>query len=354
LSLGENDPPPHGVQILSPLRDFEHQVQVESSADGTTWRPAGEPALIFDYTRFVDARNVAVPMTGGDDRRFRLTIADVTAEQESQLLELHRRLRGNEETERSERTAIARRPFRIDRVEFYRDVSRPHTVEPRTTEAVVRDIEIIEDRSEKRTLITFATDREPVTAIRIVTTGENFSRPIAVEAESVAESGRAVWTPIGKGTITRFAVGELRRDELTVAIPETRRTKYRLVIDNADSPPVVVTGVAATGPIYELLFLAGPNEPYQLEYGSPDAGPGRYDTAALQAAMNDRQTSTTARLGEARENPKATTARRRMPWNDHRLLIVAIVALTAVLGVALWQSSRRLKAEDEWPVNPLP
>src|SRR2546426_439852 len=54
---------------------------------------------------------------------FRITIRDVTSNQESELLELTRRLQGGKETERVERTAVERRPFRIDRIDF-RDLHR--------------------------------------------------------------------------------------------------------------------------------------------------------------------------------------------------------------------------------------
>jgi hypothetical protein len=103
FQLADNDPRPERLRIVTPLRDFEHQVQVESSADGAAWIPAGQPTLIFDYAKHIDARNVDVPVQAGDHRHFRLTIADITAEQESQLVELTRRLRGGQEPDRTER-----------------------------------------------------------------------------------------------------------------------------------------------------------------------------------------------------------------------------------------------------------
>lgn len=349
LMLAKDDPAPTGLKIVSPLRDFEHQVQVESSADGMTWEPAGEPTLIFDYTRFVDARNDTVSITPSAHRRFRLTIADVTAEQESQLLELHRRLRGGEEADRTERTTIARRPFRIDRVEFFRDVSRPQSSEPRTLEFAVSRLTTTSEEGGRRTVITLGTDREPLTALRIETASQNFSRVVNVETEIDLGTGATAWKPLAPGTLTRFAVGTLHREDLTIPLPQTRRSQFRLVIENEDSPPLTINNVLASGPVYELLFLAVPNERYIVEYGHPEATSGRYDTAALTAALNDRQPATEARLGDPQPNPNAPADRKpaAKPWNDPRVLIGGILLLAAVLAIALYVAGKELKAGGE-------
>ncbi|MDZ4683473.1 MAG: hypothetical protein SH850_00195 [Planctomycetaceae bacterium] len=354
LTLRDKESSPHGLRIVSPLRDFEHQVQVETSADGVTWQSAGAPTLIFDYTRFVDARNDVVPFAAGDHRRFRLTIADVTAEQESLLLELHRRLRGSEETDRTERTTIARRPFRIDRIEFYRDVSRPQSAEPRTTEHPVQNLTTTEEDGGQRTVVAFETQREPLTALTVVTDAQNFSRTVNVETEVDADRGQPVWKPFSPGTLTRFSVGDLRRDELTIKLPETRRSKFRLVIENDDSPPIAITSVTASGPVYELTFLAERDQKYELSYGSPDAEAGRYDTAALQAAIQQRHAATPATLSAPRENPNAPAdrGRRWAVWNDPRVLTGVIVGLTLFLGFTLYSMRRGIKATDEPPLQP--
>jgi hypothetical protein len=354
LMLSKDDPTPTGLKIVSPLRDFEHQVQVESSADGVAWEPAGEPTLIFDYTRFVDARNDTVSITPSAHRQFRLTIADVTAEQESQLLELHRRLRGDEEADRTERTVIARRPFRIDRVEFFRDVARPQSSEPRTLDFPVSRLTTTPSEGGARTVVTLGTDGEPLTALRIDTPSENFSRVVNVETEVDLGTGATAWKPFAPGTLTKFAVGTLHREDLTIPVPQTRRSNFRLVIENDDSPPLTIENVIASGPVYELLFLATPNERYTVEYGHDDATSGRYDTAALAAALNDRQPATEVRFGDPQLNPNAPTVRRPAwkPWNDPRVLIGGILLMAAILAIALYAAGKELKVTDENAAKP--
>jgi len=97
---------------------------------------------------------------------------------------------------------------------------------------------------------------------------------------------------------------------------------YRVLIENRDSTPLAVTGVELTGPLYELTFLAAANRKMTLEYGSPDAQAGRYDTAALQAALSQGQAVTQAKWQPPRENLHAPTDQGRswQPWNHPRVL----------------------------------
>lgn len=345
LILRDKEPAPHGVRIVTPLRDFEHQVRVESSADGQAWTSAGPATLIFDYARYVDARNVVVPFNAGNHRRFRLTIEDITAEQESQLLELHRRLRGSEETERTESTAIVRRPFRIDRIEFYRDDSESVSSEPQSATYPTADFAVKENEKDHQSILTFDTQREPITEIKVITAAENFSRAATVEIELEDVNGKSAWQPLAKGTLTRFSVGAIQREELKLAIRESHAVHYRVVIENRDSPPLAVTGVELAGPLYELTFLASPNQKATLEYGSPDAKVGRYDTAALQAALSQGQALTQAKWQPPRENLDAPAGRGRAwkPWNDARVLFSGIVALTLLLGWRLYCAGRQIE-----------
>lgn len=344
LMLREKEPSPSGVQIITPLRDFEHQVRVEWSDDGRTWAAAGPATLIFDYSQHVDARNVLVPFDADSHRRFRLIIADVTAEQQSQLLELHRRLRGADEVDRTERTAIARRPFRIDRIEFYRDDAKVESSELQTATYPTADFAVTENEQKHQTILTFNTQREPITEIKVLTQAENFSRAATVEAELEDVNGKFKWQPLAQGTLTRFSVGTIQREELKLTIRETHAVHYRVVIENRDSPPLAVAGVELTGPRYELTFLASPHRNMTLEYGSPDAKAGRYDTAALQAALSQGQAVTQAQWQPPRENVNAPTDQGRawQPWNDPRVLFGGIIALTLLLGWGLFRAGRRL------------
>ena len=349
LALGDDDPLPNGIRIITPLRDFEHQVRVESSTDGNSWTAAGPPSLIFDYSRYVDARNDFVPVKTGSHRRFRLIIEDVTAEQESLLLELHRRLRGTNEIDRTENTTIVRRPFRIDRVEFYRDDETSVKSHQLKVTYPVSNFAVTEREKDHQTLLTFDTKREPMTEMKVITDSENFSRSATVEAESEDNNGKMVWHAIASGTLTRFSVGTIQKQELTLSMRESHASRYRVVIDNRDSPPLTITAVEVSGPLYELMFLASTDQKFSLQYGSQDAKAGHYDTAALQAAISQGSTRIMAKLGSPDENQNVAADQipHWVPWNDTRVLLGGIVALTLLLGWGLFTAGKRIELPEE-------
>ena len=342
----DKEPAPTGIRIVTPLRDFEHQVRVESSSDGETWTSAGPASLIFDYSRFVDARNDLVSLDAGAARRFRLTIEDVTAEQESVLKELHRRLRGSDEISRTERTTIARRPFRVDRIEFYRDSERVESSRLKTTDYPATNFTVTQNEKEHQTIVVFDTHREPITEVTVNTTAENVSRETRVEVEVEETNGQKAWKAITHGTVTRLSIGTIERDVRTLTIPETRSIHYRVVNENRDSAPIPITGVELRGPQYQLLFLASPAQKATVEYGSSTAEPGHYDTAALQASLSAGHAPLEATLQSPQENKNAPLNQSQpwAPWNDSRILTGAIVLFTLLLASGLFFAARRIDA----------
>lgn len=336
------DPLPSGVRILTPLRDFEHQVQIESSVDGQSWVAASSPGVIFDYSRHVDARSDLVPVNAGDHRRFRVTITDLTAEQDSLLLEFQRRLHGSEEIDRTERSLIARRPFRIDQLHFYRDEFQSEQRDVQSMAYPAIQFSTSEKTKEHQTILEFGSQREPITGIKVMTREENFSRAATVEVEGGKANEKTEWRAVSSGTLTRFKVGMIHREELTISLPEHRSTKYRIVIENRDSTPLVMTGVELTGPSYELTFLASTGQKAILEYGSFEANAGHYDTAALQAVLAQGQQAIPASLRSPQENSYVPKGISWMPWNDPRLLVGTVIVLTLLLAWGLFGASRRL------------
>ena len=344
LDDDEDRPFPNGLTLVTPLINFEQRVRVETSADGAAWEVVAD-ALTFDYSRYMDARNVRIPFPETDRRFFRITIDDVTAEQESQLLELTRRLQGGEETERSERLTVDRRPFRIDRIEFWRERERPQDTGAVLSSYPVQSFAAAEDGKTQQTVITIETQREPLTTFRLETPSRNFSRRAEVQVEFVS-GVRTEWRPIGAGTLSRIDFQSIQQDELELQFPETRAARYRIVIDNRDSPPLQVDGVAATGVVYEAIYFAAADGAYTLAYGDEQAKAAQYDVAALQSLLNTGIQPLLARLGPETAAPAAGP--RPTNWkelvNNPALLITIVVVLVLALGWALYHAVKRVDA----------
>lgn len=352
LGPGQDRIVPEAFTLLTPLHDFEHRVSVSWSADGREWKPIVAEALIYDYARFIDVRDVTIPLPAtparGPGGRYRIVIDDVTQEQQSRLAELTRTLAGGPPREVRETTLIDRRPFRIDGIELV----YTEEVEQRATlvlaEQPVAGFRTAREPDGRATRITVDTRREPVTELTIATDSKNFSRQVNVEQPVAAgRDGQPLrGRPLATATITRIDVAGIRREQLAVPLPESRLASYDLVIDDGDSPPIVVTGVTARGPVREVVFLAEPASAYRLAYGGELAAP-RYDTAAIRAALAARAVAMPATLGPA--TVVATPPPAAEPFRlfaDGRVQIAVITVLAVILAVALFRAAQRLDAQS--------
>jgi hypothetical protein len=344
VHLDASDPVPEGLRLATPLTNFEQHVQVSSSADGVAWTPLTE-ALLFDYSRYMDVRNDRVTLPRTTHRHFRIVVARVTAEQESELLELTRRLQGGRETDRSERVQIERRPFRIDQVEFWTEQAEARTASIQTTEYPIAGFTVTEDVQTKTTRVLIETRSPPLTSFTLETPDRNFSRRASVEVEQpVGPQSRH--RTLSTGQLTRLEFRKLSTSELTLEFPETRAEQYRILIENRDSPPLTIERIIARGPVYEVVFLAVPETTYRLAYGGEEFTPPSYDTAAIQAALRERTVPLVASLRQAEAalptQPAGARQQLRRWFNDTWLLTGVIVVLVAALGWGLYQAARRV------------
>lgn len=352
FALRDHEPTPDGIRIVTPLTDFERQVQLEASIDGRAWESAGPTTLIFDYSRYVNARSDVAPLTKDERRRFRLIVNDLTAEQAGQILDLHRHLRGSEELDRTESTVVNRRPFRIERIEFYRDEQQAERGKPDVLTYPPADFRVSEDEQRHETVVTIGAQRQPLTQIKLLSDSQNFSRAVTVELERDRQSpGKSPLMVSSR--LTRFAVGAIQRDETTITIPETATQRLRIAIANGDSRPLRISGVELGGPKYEIVALAAPGAVLKLAYGSEDVDAGQFDTAALEAAVAAHQPTVLGTLQTPRDQPYALSvghpSRLSQPWNDGRLLIASILAVMSLLIWALYRASLKVVTPPDDP-----
>jgi len=345
VHIDEDEKVPHfnGLSLISPLRDFEQRVRVFTSADGKQWEPAGEEAVIFDYSRYMDVRNDGVSFPETAARHFRIVIDNVTVEQQSELLALTRRLRGKEETERTEEVVIERRPFRIDHIEFWREVEHDRSTGDEKTTYPAAGHRVEQDKKKQQTIVYVDVRRQPLTSLELETPDRNFSRHAAVEVERV-QGVKKTWEKIGEGTLSRVDFKNLKREKLSISFPETRHSQYRLVIDDRDSPPLEVAGIKAEGNVYEVVYLAGPARHDQLVYGSTDAEPAIYDTAAFQELLRERFRPEQAELGP--QTPRLAGSAPAFKWSkliNNPLLLGGVITLLVIgLGWGLYRAMKRM------------
>ena len=352
--------PIHGFGIVTPLVNFQQRVRVErQDADGE-WTVLVEDGVLCDYSQWMDVRTTGIPFSA-DHRAtvggtYRITIAEATAEQQSQVREVVRSLERGVETGLEERLLIRRQPFRIDRIEAWHDETVAELSPADPVARTVRSWSVVEDDEAKVSRIRVETAGGPVTALRLAVADRNFRRDVTVTALApIDPAGRRSTLPavLGHARIERLDLRGLAREQLTVAIQSTWKGPFEIVVARGDSAPLRVTGIEAVGPAFTAVFLAVPDETYRLAYGRPERSdalpPPRYDTAAIETALAAGRIPTMVVAGPATEVPFAAPAVPisrviTNPW----VLGTVIVVLAATLALSLLQAARRI---DEIPAG---
>jgi hypothetical protein len=331
---------------LTPLRDFQRRVQVFGSNDGANWSPLVADGLIFDYSRYMDVSNREIRLPANSHRQFKVIIDDVTDEQETPLKELTRRFRDGQENERIEKTTVRRRPFRIDRVSLWRDVTREHFKGDQKADYPVEQFHAEQDPEKKCTIVKIGTRREPLTGLTLQTASRNFSRRAVVQTP-VQRGVQTDWIEVGQGTVSLAQFRSFHREQLKLTFPEQRREHYRIILENEDNPPLEITGVIAHGNVYRVLFLALEGRAYRVYYGSDTAEQPSYDMATVLPPLRKGYQALQGHLGVQTANPdfgeKPGLPVRRVLGNK-LFLGAAVCLMVAVLAWGLFRAARRIDA----------
>ncbi len=340
FALKPKDPQPVGLRVVTPLQNFEQQVRIFSTADGTETALV-EEALIFDYSQYMDVRRTEVPLPITTAREFRIVIDALTSDQESPLLVMTRSMTGGDESNRTEETAIHRRPFRIDRIELWTEEAYQLHQADLVQAWPVTDLKVTQDAEHQQTVAEFTSRREPLSELRIVTSSRNFSRPATVQIGT--ESGVGMkWLDVATSRVSQFQLRNLQEEHVTISLPETRHDRLRLIIDNGDSPALAIDAVEAVGHQYEVVYLAAPDTQYRLKYGSESADAPSHDTVALSTALAQNMSPIAATLGP-QSAPNLKPAELKTLLNNPFVLGAIVSVLVTVLGWGLYQASRRIE-----------
>ena len=348
FSLDDDDPQPTSLQIETPLKNFEQRVRVFCLADEQETLLADD--AIFDYSQYMDVRRVDLPLNKNSFRSFRIMIDQLTSEQESHILNLTRNLQGETEQSRQERFSVNRRPFRIDRIGLGR---REVRIEFESMVEQKWDISIeniSQDANAGQTIVEFSTFRQPLAKLSLVTTSQNFGRRVHLEVP-VRSALREDWNRIASGTVTQLKYRDIDEQKLELVFPETRSETYRLVIENRNSPPLAIDGLEAFGHVHQLLFLAQPEETYELQYGQETefGEPREYDTVAIDRFIAAGVAPLRLELGTETEDSRVPPAAFSLTklMNNSLFLGGLILIMAVLLCSGLYRAVKRVDALDD-------
>jgi hypothetical protein len=343
VELDEKAPGATGATIRTPLADYERRVRVYGSQTGAQWAPLVSDGAIFDYSRFMDVRNRDVVIPPNDYRQFKLVVEHELDDRESPLRDLIRSRTEGKKDEQTEITQILRRPFRIDGVDLWRTVETDSMSKAETFTYPTANLRVEPDAKHKLSRVEVTSRREPLTSLSVSTASRNFSRPATVMIP-VQQGIRTDWVEVGRGTLSLIQFRAFRRAELRIDFPQQRQERYQLVIENADNPPLEITGVEAEGTGYRLVFLGTEGRKYRVAYGSDTAEPPSYDTAAVLGSLQKGFQPVTVKLGPQVANPGYKSARGPSGiLNSTLFLALVIVVMVLVLAWALLRAGQRIK-----------
>lgn len=280
FEIPRDKPAPDRLDIRTPLKDFIRTVSVSGSDDGQAWHPLVTDAEIFDSTRFLDLRRTEIPLPRNSYRYFSIEIGNASEERAQPLI----RLVQQNGRDASRAFDLLQTPFRIDRVDFWHETTREVQDQPVLQKWPHAGLKVTQDSKAKTTVVLLETDLAPLRRIQLETPARNFQRTVSVMAP-VITNGLQAWRSIGKGTVTRLELPGCTRDEVAVDFPEIRARELRILIYNADNPPLEISDLHPFGPAYRLLWLAEPGAAYRLAYGNAELASPAYDLFAIRTAL---------------------------------------------------------------------
>lgn len=292
LEIIKGDPAPDGLDIRTPLRDFIRTVRVSGSVDGQDWQLLAD-AEIFDYSRYMDIRRTEIPLPQNSCRHFTIEIGNASEERAQPLIRLVQ-ANGQDQTRAFDLLQTA---FRIDGVSFWRENTLMEKDKPVLQDWPHDGMEVAQNAADKTTEITLQTALAPVSRLVLETPVRNFQRNVSVQVPVLA-AGRSQWRTVAEGRLTRVDLPGYARNDVEIDFPEQRAEQLRLVIRNADNPPLEIANVLPRGPVYRLLWLAEPGAAYRLAYGSATADLPAYDLFAIRTALEKGIPPELWKLGE--------------------------------------------------------
>lgn len=331
-----------GFTVVTSQRDFEYQLQVQGSEDGSNWQSLLEQGMIYDYSRFMNFGNRDIELPDNRYKHFKIIVAKAVDTQVAELLEMTRSLQQGQELQRDEKIDLRKQPLHIDRIELWRNETETVAVNERRFEYPITDFKVSQDPDKQTTLIDINAQLLPLNGLELKFGNANFSRRAEVQVP-VKQGIETRMQTIAGAQLEALHFKDFQREQSILRFSEGRRQAYRIVIQNQDNPPLQVDAVTGIGPGYQMLFLPQSGITYRVRYGAEKAEMPRYDTAPIQELLRRGYQSQDASLG-----PESGVAEEKGAFdlaellNSDGFLAVVLTVMVAVLGWSLFRVSKKI------------
>jgi len=324
------------IEVTTPGTNFRRAVRVEASDDGQNWQNLVEGAFLFrvaggDPGARFDKSTVALP--DNDLRYLRVTVFN-----------------GADDPEQVE----------IQNVKAWRVESEP----PETVPAPIADTQVVEKEKEHATEITLDLEYRnlPLHELKLKFDDANFFRRIRVSGRNVKERVVEIplegggarkktveepWAAVSSGYIYRYSSGGSRDESLALSLTGACYRYLRVVIENADNPPLGFSGATASRLQHYVAFQPQGEGPWWVYAGNPAAAVPQYDIVHYIGRLRSEGV-TAAALGPAAQNPAFGPKKVEIPWSERYkwLIWVALLVVAAALGALIYRQVKAVPKES--------
>lgn len=297
------------IGILTPSKNYQRNVTVYGSDDGSSWRVLREKAYIYDYldTRGnFHANSTTISIPTSTFARLKVVIDDP---KNSPIVILG-------VTGRETKATTAR--------EVYRKL--PYSV---NQDATAQESVIVLDEGSKGI---------PASRMTPEIEDKNFNRSVVIESGNDGTT----WRRLGQDYIFRYTTPRFFGEKTDISFPETYDRYLRLrVLDHDDAP--LTFGTIRLASLYrEVVFEAKQAGTFSVHFGNPDARRPVYDFEQYVAYL-DPSSATEAALGARYDNPSYVAPVLPLPPFSERypyLLPGALVLFVASLALIMFRFIR--------------
>ena len=270
---------PAKLKFKTSQRNFEQKVVLNGLKEDGTEVSLLPNGFIFDRSEHLDARRLEVEFSMHSCRRFRLFLSSSRIQHQSARRSVSVTTEDDGRESTTEQLTIEEQPFNAQSLEMYCNLRREENGAPVRQELALPFEP--KEGAEGLSRYVVTTGVTPITGLRFGVEEENFRRNVRID-RLLTEGNR----PVAQGEVMRLALqnasGQLP-EMTTVEFSYVDADKLLVTFEDHDSPPLHLKDVYARLPVYQLKFIASPDQfPIRLS-AVPDAAEPVYDVGAILA-----------------------------------------------------------------------
>ena len=313
LDIGETGIRTNSLTVTTKSVDFVRRVTVEGSPDNKTFAVLKRDDYIFDLTSEHNIKNLAVSYPTTDYRYLKVTIWD---DGEEPLVDP-----GGEIYLVSE--------IRGESAVLISSMKREEKASSHTTEITL-------DLSYRNL---------PSSSAELSVDDKSFKREVKILSSN--EDDPAKYIESFSTTIYRITTPRFVRSSSLIEYPEIRARYVKIIVQNENDRPLLITNVAVSGVPRKITFTSDPRKEYFLYFGNPNSKNPSYDIEELFSYI-DKETVAPVTLGAVTANPGYIPGA-ELPFTERYpfLLWGAIILMIALLGGIVIRMMMKITKESK-------